>query len=132
MRQTTTFTSEISDETRKRVDRLFLKFAAMYGQLWRSQFKNDAFLALAKSEWQKGLAGFTEDIFELAIDMCRNTRELPPTLPQFIDFCKKLSKRDVFSKPRELPEITSFEVGEAHLLDIKKLLNISTSPRNEC
>lgn len=104
----------------------------MYGQLWRSQFKSDAFLALAKNEWQKGVGGFTENIMELAIDLCRNTRELPPTLPQFIDFCKKLSKVDVFSKPRELPEITSFEVGEAHLLDIKRLLNISKIQRDEC
>jgi hypothetical protein len=123
----TSSNSATSEENRKRIDRLFLNFAAMYGQVWRSQFKSDSFLDFAKEEWQKGLMGFKETILELAVDVCRDTREFPPTLPQFIDFCKQAFKRDIFFKREELPKINNFEVGEAHLVQIRKMLNMKAN-----
>lgn len=52
---TTSSTLAPTEEGRKRIDRLFLRFAAMYGQVWRSQFKSDEFLVFVKGEWQQGL-----------------------------------------------------------------------------
>src|SRR3990167_11156990 len=40
----------------KRIDGLFSRFAAIYGHVWRSQFKDeDYFLPFAKKEWQVAL-----------------------------------------------------------------------------
>lgn len=93
-----------TEEGRKRIDRLFLRFAAMYGQVWRSQFKSDEFLVFVKGEWQQGLLTYADNILDLAIDLCRKNKELPPTLPQFIDFCKNCSKRSSFLYLMKLPK----------------------------
>lgn len=112
------------EESRKRIDRLFLRFAAMYGPVWRSQFKSDEFLAFVKGEWQQGLSGYEDKALELAIEFCRKTKELPPTLPQFIEFCKNCCKRSTFFVREELPKSHNPEVAKTHLLKIKQLLNM--------
>ncbi|HBD7398703.1 TPA: Vir protein [Legionella pneumophila] len=96
----------------------------MYGQVWRSQFKSDEFLVFAKGEWQQGLLAYADNTLELAIELCQKNRELPPTLPQFIDFCKKCSKRDSFHVPREYSKNNNPEIAETHLQKIKQILNM--------
>lgn len=76
----------------------------MYGQVWRSQFKSDEFLVFVKGEWQQGLFTYADNILDMAIDLCRKNKELPPTLPQFIDFCKNCSKRSSFLYLMQLPK----------------------------
>jgi hypothetical protein len=115
------------EENHKRIDRLFLRFAAMYGQVWRSQFKNDDFLVFVKDEWQQGLLGYADHVLELAIELCRKNKELPPTLPQFIDFCKNCSKRCSFYVPDESPKNNNPEVAKTHLLKIKQILNMNVN-----
>lgn len=72
-------TSSDSDTQRKRIDRLFIKFAAFYGHIWRSQFKNDRFTEFAKGEWQDALARFDNSVIERVIHDCRERDEFPPT-----------------------------------------------------
>ncbi|WP_064115044.1 hypothetical protein [Legionella bozemanae] len=112
------------EEQRKRIDRLFLRFAAMYGQVWRSQFKSDEYLVFVKNEWQQGLFDYADNILELAIELCRKNKELPPTLPQFIDFCKNCSKRSAFFERDESPKKNNPEVAKTHLQKIKQILNM--------
>ena len=50
-----TTSSHSSDH--KRIDLLFSKFAAFYGHIWRSQFKDEVFFKFAKKEWVDALSG---------------------------------------------------------------------------
>ncbi|HAU0201938.1 TPA: Vir protein [Legionella pneumophila] len=124
---TTSSTLAPTEEGRKRIDRLFLRFAAMYGQVWRSQFKSDEFLVFVKGEWQQGLFTYADNILDLAIDLCRKNKELPPTLPQFIDFCKNCSKRSSFFVPDEAPKNNNPEVAKTQLLKMKHILNMKVN-----
>lgn len=80
----------------KRIDLLFSKFAAFYGHIWRSQFKEEAFLKFAKKEWQEALSEFTDAVLTKGIMSCREFYELPPTLPQMIQCCRQIKKQVTF------------------------------------
>lgn len=77
----------------KRIDLLFSKFAAFYGHIWRSQFKDEVFFKFAKKEWQEALSAFTDEVLTKAILNCREFYELPPTLPQVIQCCRQIKQR---------------------------------------
>ncbi|KTD38598.1 hypothetical protein Lnau_0513 [Legionella nautarum] len=112
----------------KCIDKLFLKFAAYYGPVWRSQLKQDEFILFMKKEWHKALAHFSNRIVELAIEACGLSKSLPPTLPEFVDICKNIRARDGFIRavPSTKPKGIS-NVGKSHLAQIKKLLNGSVA-----
>lgn len=90
-----------ANREQKRIDLLFSKFAAFYGHIWRSQFKDEVFLKFAKKEWHEGLSMFTDDVFREAILGCREQYEMPPTLPQMIYYCKQIKKRKEFRVKEE-------------------------------
>ena len=69
---------------------MFSKFAAWYGHVWRSQFKDENFFNFAKKEWQEGLQNFSDQILDQALINCRNFFEFPPTLPQIIKCCREI------------------------------------------
>jgi hypothetical protein len=93
---TTLSNSQNAETDRKRIDQLFLKFAAYYGHTWRSQFKQDDFLVFMKQEWEKSLVSIGDKELDLAIEECRTSKELPPTLPQFIELCQSIRRRNTF------------------------------------
>lgn len=96
--QEQTMSSPSCDSSRehKRIDLLFSKFAAFYGHIWRSQFKDESFLRFAKKEWHEGLSVFSDTVLNEAIVGCREQYEMPPTLPQMIYYCKQIKKRKEF------------------------------------
>jgi hypothetical protein len=106
----------------KRIDKLFLQFAAFYGQVWRSQFKQDGFILFMKKEWHEALLPYEDRVVELAINTCRSSNQLPPTLPQFIEICKSIRRRDVFIKAVPTTKSTISEVAAKNLLQIKQIL----------
>ena len=77
----------------RRIDLLFSKFAAFYGHIWRSQFKDEVFFKFAKKEWQEALGEFADEVLTKAILNCREFYELPPTLPQVIQCCRQIKQR---------------------------------------
>lgn len=78
-----------------RIELLFSKFAAFYGHIWRSQFKEgDGFVVFVKKEWQEGLKEFSDVVVEKAILKCRDFYEMPPTLPQVIIACKNIRREE--------------------------------------
>jgi hypothetical protein len=78
----------------KRIDLLFARFAAIYGHIWRSQFKDeDYFLPFAKKEWQAALVDFSDKVLDQAITECGNFYELPPTLPQLLQCRRKIKQQ---------------------------------------
>jgi hypothetical protein len=111
------------EPTSKQIDRLFLIFAAFYGHIWRSLYKNDSFLAFTKSEWQKGLVDFQEQLLDEAIGICRIKNEHPPTLPQFIDICKALKVREEGrEKVQQKTFVRNMIIAEVYLKKMKAML----------
>lgn len=80
----------------KRIDILFSRFAAFYGHVWRSQFKDEGFLGFAKKEWAVALGEFTDATLIKTILYCREAYEMPPTLPQVIHCARQLRKKNTF------------------------------------
>lgn len=68
----------------------------IYGHIWKSQFRNEDYLNLAKAEWQDALEKIHDNAMHLAITECRYRYEMPPTLPQFYQLCR-------YYQPRERP-----------------------------
>ena len=90
--KTSSNSNNINSEIR-RIDLLFSKFAAFYGHIWRSQFKDEACLVFAKKEWREALTEFSDGVLNKAILNCREFYELPPTLPQMILCCRQIKKQ---------------------------------------
>lgn len=96
----------------KRIDLLFARFAAIYGHIWRSQFKDEAFLTFAKKEWHEALEEFPDAVLIEATSNCwKEYDEFPPTLPQLWQACLQIKiKKNEKSMPlinqlqRELKE----------------------------
>ena len=76
--------------TDKRIDRLFLRLAAIYGHLWSNLYKSEEFLNCTKQEWREGLQTFDNVTLGKALEHCRASVNYPPTLPMFIEVCKSL------------------------------------------
>jgi hypothetical protein len=107
----------------KRIDRLFLSFSACYGQLWRSQFKNEEFISFMKNEWAQALQQIEDKHIEEAAIQCRESKEFPPTLPQFIDMCKRAKVTRILFK-RDYEEGTKTpEIALKNLAQMKAILN---------
>jgi hypothetical protein len=119
--------SVTTDKNRKRIDRLFLKFTAFYGQLWRSQLKCEDFMGFMKNEWCEALAHVEDKNLDKAIQHCLNKKEFPPTLPHFIDLCKEEKKSIFFQKNQQEERNKSKpEVALKYLTQIKKKLQMNT------
>lgn len=106
----------------KRIDNLFLQFAAFYGPVWRSQLKEERFILFMKKEWHEALLSFDDRVIKLAINNCRSWNELPPTLPQFIEACRSIKRRDGFIKSVPTIKSTITEVAKNNLCLMKKIL----------
>lgn len=112
-----------TDNNKKRIEKLFTRFAVFYGHLWRSQFKSDGFLEFAKKEWLDGLTKFSDEILNQAIVECRDFYEMPPTLPQLIGICRGIKKRNnVYVEDKNFVA-ASDEVVEANIKQCKAFLN---------
>ena len=109
----------------KRIDRLFLRFAIMYGHVWRTLYKNESFLDTSKEEWQDGLQKFDNQDIKEAIMLCREQCNYPPTLPQFIDFCRSSQNRHIPYQRLVIDQMPApSAAGTAALAQIKKILNM--------
>ena len=117
----TSSTSINVESNSKVVDRLFLKFAAFYGHVWRSQFKNESFLSFAKKEWVDGLKNYDERLIQKIVYYCREHNEFPPTLPAFINLCKQETKRNQFFKFKDYKKADR-ETSTRFISNIKKLI----------
>ncbi|WP_058529727.1 hypothetical protein [Legionella londiniensis] len=117
--------SSSSSDIRKaerRIDLLFSKFAAFYGHVWRSQFKDEVFLKFAKKEWQEALSEFADSVLTKAILNCRDFYELPPTLPQLMQCCRQIKKQTTFHVVKEGYVPANKELVESCLQRCKEFL----------
>lgn len=113
------------NEDFKRINDLFLKFCSYYGAVWRKQLGAEEFMLYAKKEWQQALLHFDDRVVSLAILSCRNSRVLPPTLPQFITICQDIRRREAVVQATPATPATrprNLEVAKKHLNEIKQRL----------
>ena len=120
--QTMSSPSSDVNSDNKRIDLLFSRFAAFYGHIWRSQFKDEGFLNFAKKEWSVALKEFTDSVFNKAIMNCREFYEMPPTLPQMVNCCRQLKKHTSFYVVSHDSVPATQTVVISHLQRCKELL----------
>lgn len=88
------------------VDRLFARFALMYGGAWADRWR-DAPLDLVKDEWYRTLRVFDLPTMKRALDWCAANQKFPPSLPEFADACRNHRTAGSFvrleSKPGKQP-----------------------------
>ncbi len=83
------------------IEKIFDRMHGLYGSLWLDRWRSgevieqggqrfDRGLLLAKATWAGELAGFADQPGRIAkaLDACRH-RNLPPTLPEFLEFCRQ-------------------------------------------
>jgi hypothetical protein len=79
-------TSETKPLPREWIDKLFAKFMARYGQLFKDRFAGIP-MDMVMDEWANELAGFTGPELQRGLDGCRALK-FPPTLPEFMAMCR--------------------------------------------
>lgn len=70
------------------IDRLFLRFAQMYGKLWLDMWEGIPIDGV-KSTWSADLAGFGAEQIKRALDHCKANNKFPPTCPEFVGLCRQ-------------------------------------------
>lgn len=107
------------------VNRLFSKFSAIYGTSWRNQFKTTEFLEFAKNEWYQAIINYDENLLDKAISLCREQQKFPPSIPEFISYCKDLHRKSYFYKREDIKKADP-SVANFNLEQIKRILNIKS------
>ena len=120
-------TSSISADIAKhkqRIHKLFLRFAAIYGHVWKGLYKSDEFLAFTKNEWLDALKEFDDSSIDKALLNCRSQWEYPPSLPQFMEACKRIASKDKGFYTRSPVQKGDPEVATMYMKKIKTMLNM--------
>lgn len=107
-----------------RMDVLFSRLGAIYGQLWWNNYRTEDLLLLAKKEWGETLERFDNQILKEVLMLYRERRNYPPSLPQFVECCKEAQARRILKSLRtELSKPCTLEIAEQHIAVMKKILN---------
>ena len=110
-----------ANQTLKKIDNVFLRFSAIYGHVWQSQYRDKDYIQFAKKEWANVLKSFDTEIINQTIDFCIKQIDLPPTLAQFYRLCKQ-----TLSAKHEHPQLENTLVNSAlakeYLKQIKNIL----------
>lgn len=70
------------------VEALFKRFAVMYGSKWTAMWA-DVPMADVLDAWRHDLAGVSGDQVKRALEHCKSHCPFPPTLPEFVGFCRQ-------------------------------------------
>jgi|GEM_PF-1346542 len=117
--------SNNAERDAKRIETLFLRFAVIYGYVWQTLYQNKNLLDLAKKEWAATLQPFDNQIIKTVLHHCREHCPYPPNLPQFIDLCRAVKKRNNFvTRSTTETNIASPEVAHMHLQKIRAHLKL--------
>ncbi|HHU0036410.1 TPA: Vir protein [Legionella pneumophila] len=130
--QTTSSHCKTSATVSKRIELLFTRFAVYYGHIWKSLFKSESFINFAKQEWEKALSQFSDEVLEKAIIGCRDFCEMPPTLPQMMQFCRDVKKRAEVFKPTVVSKPAEHEVVKSHIKQCYQFLSTHNKEREIC
>ena len=104
-----------------RIDILFARLGAIYGQLWWSNYRTESLLALAKQQWSEALKRFDNEILKEVLALCREHKNYPPVLPQFVETCRAAQARRI-TPPTKTPYKGNRDFAKAQIAAIKKML----------
>jgi hypothetical protein len=116
-------TSQTTSTYDLRIDILFTRLGAIYGQLWWNNYRTEDLLLLAKQEWSEGLKRFDNQIFKDVLVLYREQKNYPPSLPQFVESCRATQARRIPNPAKGITRSSSIEVAEQHIAAMKKILN---------
>ena len=68
------------------IDRLFARFATMYGKHWLDLWAGIP-MEQVRQTWQEDLSAFSGEQIRRALDYCRRYNKFPPTCPEFVNLC---------------------------------------------
>jgi len=104
------------------IDRLFARFAVMYGRHWADLWSSlpgdpDAVMATVKRAWSEDLAGCSGEQIRRALDHCKAHNKFPPTSPEFVGLCRQFrvepAHQTYLPAPRgELPPQAAEIIGQ--------------------
>lgn len=90
------------------VERLFSRLSAMYGAAFGRQWEGTN-LPDVKSVWAEKLGGFNAAQIGAALNSC-DERPYPPNLPEFIDLCRQVARRQGGSSAQpQAPQLSGQE-----------------------
>jgi hypothetical protein len=70
------------------IDKLFARFAVMYGKHWLELWSGIPMEAV-KAGWAEDLAGTSGEQLRRALDHCKANSKFPPTCPEFLQICRQ-------------------------------------------
>lgn len=110
------------------IDRLFERFAAMYGRHWLEQWAG-LDIDEVKATWREDLAFASGEQMRKALDHCKAHAKFPPTCPEFVGLCKSFSS--TYERPA-LPDYRKAEIAPEVRAEIAKFLAATEKrdPRN--
>lgn len=110
------------------IDRLFERFALMYGKHWFDQWGGLA-IDDVKAAWATDLAFASGEQVRKALDHCRANNKFPPTSPEFVGLCKAFST--TYDRPA-LPDYSKAEIDPKVRAEIAKFLTAAANrdPKN--
>jgi hypothetical protein len=99
------------------VDRLFARFATLYGKHWLDLWA-DVPIDAVKATWSEQLTGCDGEQIRKALEHCSHNNKFPPTCPEFVALC-----RDFRGGPAllGLPAPRGGEIDPRVLAEIRKL-----------
>lgn len=106
------------------IDRLFARFAAMYGKHWFDQWASTPVEAV-KAVWAEDLAFASGEQVRRALDHCKTNNKFPPTCPEFAGLCKAFSP--ALDRSHQLEDLRRESVDPKVRAEIAKFLTTSKS-----
>jgi len=70
------------------IDRLFDRFAALYGRHWFDAWA-DVPMADVKDSWQEAIGNASGEAIRRALEHCATHNKFPPTAPEFAELCRE-------------------------------------------
>lgn len=70
------------------IDKLFLRFTAIYRSKWTADLICDELILTAKFEWAQALKKFDETVIMDTIEHCKVTYPFPPSISEFVSIAK--------------------------------------------
>lgn len=125
LRAQTVTLRELSTELQQGwIERLFSRFAALYGSAFGRQWEGTN-LAEVKFVWAEKLGGFNAHHIGEALKTC-DERPYPPNLPEFIELCRQAARRTGQLRIVEAPTLSPEELkGRA-----EQLASAATKPKD--
>lgn len=115
----------MDNETSARVDRLFARFMALYGERWARPLRDERVEAMAREEWAPAVQALTDDQVRQGIEGCKaSMREWPPSFGEFVRLALGLPEpaeaaiRAAKGDPDDLSRVIRQRAGGSHAVAV--------------